>query len=162
VALDQPLLVVPSLELAEGLDQFRDRRERPDLAAYERARRGGSSAAAESPRRDKTPAMPRSAPRPEGPSQPTIRLTPTASQDIDEVPRDIIPRRLLESLQQYGATEEDDLIQAITRQLGFQRTGSRIKVKLAGCVEELAREGKVIRTDGGSLRIPTACGTKRG
>src|SRR5262245_4195795 len=30
VALDQPLLVVPSLELAEGLDQFRDRRERPD------------------------------------------------------------------------------------------------------------------------------------
>jgi hypothetical protein len=30
VALDPPLLVVPSLELAERLDQFRDRRERPD------------------------------------------------------------------------------------------------------------------------------------
>jgi hypothetical protein len=36
VALDQTLVVIHSHELAEGLDQFRNRRERPELLGWTR------------------------------------------------------------------------------------------------------------------------------
>jgi hypothetical protein len=54
----------------------------------------------------------------------------------------------MDSLRQFGATEEADLTKEVSRQLGFKRTGDWIKQKIGEGVESLIREGKIGREDG--------------
>ena len=61
---------------------------------------------------------------------------------IDEVPDDIIEKLALALLGSYGATGEDDLKQAISRQLGFKRTGKNIVARLDRTIENLKRTGE--------------------
>jgi very-short-patch-repair endonuclease len=73
--------------------------------------------------------------------------------NIEEVPPAVIEDLLLSVLGQFGATEESDLIVAVARQLGFQRTGTRIKARISACVERLLVEKRVNRTDKNALRL---------
>jgi hypothetical protein len=54
----------------------------------------------------------------------------------------------MDSLRQFGSTEAVDLTKEVARQLGFKRTGDRIKQKIGECVESLILEGKIGREDG--------------
>jgi hypothetical protein len=79
---------------------------------------------------------------------PTVRRSATPGyQNIDEVPPSEIRDLLMDSLQQFGSTEESDLTKEVARRLGFKRAGDRIKQNIGECVESLIREGKIGRKD---------------
>ena len=118
------------------------------LAAYERAR-----VAIERPTGSTEPRVPVEPESPIPPSEiipdrPAIRLAKPGYTNIDEVPPSAIRDLLMDSLRQFGSTEEGDLTKEVTRQLGFKRTGDRIKRKIGECVESLILEGKIGREDG--------------
>jgi very-short-patch-repair endonuclease len=83
-----------------------------------------------------------------------------AFQNIDEVSDAHIKDLLLALLGNYGATEEEDLKQAVTRQLGFQRMGRKIRTRIEGCIEGLIFEKKISRTDDDSLKLNSAPGLR--
>jgi very-short-patch-repair endonuclease len=133
-------------------DWLRDRgwQVRRVLSALEEARR---DAAAPPP----APAVPPADRRAEGPpaEKPpvpaaTAGKTPQpATQSygsIDEVPETTLFEVVCRTLHTYGATGESELIQAVARQLGFKRTGSRIQARIEGSLERLIRAGQVCRT----------------
>jgi very-short-patch-repair endonuclease len=92
-----------------------------------------------------------------------VRLAETPSyRSIDDVPQVTIRKLLLDSLTRFGTTGEAELVKSVARQLGFQRTGARISARLAGCLDELAREGKVGRTEDGRVRINPTPSVSRG
>jgi very-short-patch-repair endonuclease len=76
-----------------------------------------------------------------GPPQAT-----TDYESIDDVPEPVLEDLLCRALQTFGATEDTDLIQSVTRQLGFKRTGKRIQARIEECLEGLIRAGQVCRT----------------
>jgi very-short-patch-repair endonuclease len=128
-------------------DWFRDPGGQVDrvLAAYERARRDiDQPTGTPEPQVSAEPEPPIASPEPL-PVQPTIHLASLAYRNIDEVPHSVIREKLLDSLRQFGSTEDGDLAKEVTRQLGFKRTGDRIKQKIGDCVESLIREGKIGR-----------------
>jgi very-short-patch-repair endonuclease len=118
------------------------------LAAYERARE-----AIEHP---SGPVEPRNSVEPEPPILPLetipepaiIRLAKPGYRDINDVPPSAIRELIMDSLLRFGATEEGDLTKEVARQLGFRRTGDRIKQKIGEGVESLIRDGKIAREDG--------------
>jgi very-short-patch-repair endonuclease len=65
---------------------------------------------------------------------------------IDDVPGPVLRDLLYRTLQTFGATEDAGLIQSVTRQLGFKRSGKRIQARIAECLEVLIRAGQVRRT----------------
>jgi very-short-patch-repair endonuclease len=72
---------------------------------------------------------------------------------IDEVPDSVLRRALCNSLQAFGATRADDLIQAVTRQLGFGRTGKRIQARIEQCIEALIHAGEICRATDERLQL---------
>jgi hypothetical protein len=82
------------------------------------------------------------------PDRPAIRLATPGYRTIDEIPPSAILELLMDSLRQFGSTEVGDLTKEVARQLGFKRTGDRIKQKIGEDVESLIREGKIGREDG--------------
>jgi very-short-patch-repair endonuclease len=132
-------------------DWLRDRggQVRRVLSALEEARR-------EAPAPPPPPPAPRTPPRAE--DQPTEKATlPTVTPgapaqppaqvygSIDEVPEPVIREVLCRTLHTFGATGESELIQTVTRQLGFKRTGSRIQARIEASLEGLIRAGQVCR-----------------
>jgi hypothetical protein len=75
-------------------------------------------------------------------------VPPAASSydSIDSVPEVVLREALCRALHTFGATVIDDLIQAVARQLGFRRTGSRIRDRIEECLEGLIRVGEICRT----------------
>lgn len=86
---------------------------------------------------------------------------PLSFRSIDDVPESTIRELMLDSLTRFGATGAAELVKSVTRQLGFQRTGARITARLAGCVDELAREGKVSRTEDSGVRLLATANARR-
>jgi hypothetical protein len=82
------------------------------------------------------------------PNPPAIRISKPGYRDINDVPPAAIRELLMDSLRQFGSTEEGDLTKEVASQLGFKRTGDRIKLKIGEGVESLIREGKIGREDG--------------
>jgi hypothetical protein len=74
---------------------------------------------------------------------------------IDGVPDDVIEDLVLTVLSSYGATEEDELKQVVSRQLGFMRTGKNINTRIEKAIESLIRARKLLRHDGDSLKLNT-------
>ena len=72
---------------------------------------------------------------------------------IDDVPGGVIEKLVLAVLASYGATAGDDLKQAVSRQLGFKRTGKNIVARLDLSIESLVRARKLIRVDGDTLKL---------
>lgn len=63
--------------------------------------------------------------------------------NIEEVPEDVIQNAVMQILQQCGRTTRDDLIRAVARQLGFQRTGRKIQDRIDRSIEKLAHRKHV-------------------
>jgi len=68
---------------------------------------------------------------------------------IEHVPTSVIENLVLSMLGNYGVTDESQLTISVARQLGFQRTGSKIRARIAECVEylvhpHLARAGIIL------------------
>jgi very-short-patch-repair endonuclease len=108
-------------------------------------------AALEKAQRQAVPAPPTPATRPEvGPTQSlsekaALPLVPLSFQSIDDVPESLLCDVVCERLRTIGATQEGELIQDVTRQLGFKRTGNRIQARIEGSLESLIRAGKIAR-----------------
>ena len=106
-----------------------------------------------------TPVQPRGQPAEERPVNavaPAVLEAPTYGS-IDDVPETILREMLCRSLDTFGATEADDLIRAVARQLGFARTGARIQARIKSCVDVLIATGQVIPTADQRLQTaPTA------
>ena len=83
-------------------------------------------------------------------------------QKIEEVPYLEIKRLLMTALERFGATEEGDLKQTITRQLGFQRMGRIIRTRIESCIGDLIREGKICRAEGDVLKVNATPDLKHG
>jgi len=87
--------------------------------------------------------------------------SPTVSyQKIEDVPSSVIKRLILSMLENYGVTEESELTVSVARQLGFQRTGAKIRARIGGCFIDLLMEKKVVRTDEYRVKLNSDPGLK--
>jgi hypothetical protein len=77
---------------------------------------------------------------------------------IDDVPRYLMQSALTDAIQSYGAMPIEDLIQAAARKLGFHRTGSRIRDRLADEIKILEKNGALLTGIDGRLRSPASKG----
>ena len=132
------------------------------VAALEQARKAPPKAA---------PAQSRSVPKAQRADEAPVKIIPVVKRPgepeskyqfdkIDEVPGDIIEKLALALLGSYGATGEDDLKQAISRQLGFKRTGKNIVARLDRTIESLVRTRKIVRSDAETLKLNDDKGRK--
>ncbi len=76
-------------------------------------------------------------------------------RSIEDVPLSVIEDLVLSTLGNFGVTEELDMTGTVARQLGFQRTGARIRARIASCVEGLLSRQKISRTENNGLRLGT-------
>ena len=74
-------------------------------------------------------------------------------QRIEDVPSSEVKDVILSALEKYGVTDESELAVSVARQLGFQRTGVKIKTRIEGCVADLLTEKKIVRTDENGLKL---------
>jgi very-short-patch-repair endonuclease len=100
----------------------------------------------------RAPAAPETTPPAEGFSEKAaVRTVPVTSPatrsyaSIEEVPEAVLRELLCSSLHTFGATEANELAQAVARQLGFKRTGRRIQARIEACLEGLIRAGQIRR-----------------
>jgi very-short-patch-repair endonuclease len=92
---------------------------------------------------------------------PRLLSMPTATyQKIVDVPTSVIKDLVLSLLDTYGVTEQTQLTVSVARQLGFQRTGVKIRERIERCVNSLLSEKKILRTEDGALKLNTNNGLK--
>ena len=85
---------------------------------------------------------------------PKTSNTPTLDyQKIEDVPSSVIKGLILSTLEKYGVTEESELTVSVARQLGFHRTGVKIRARIRGCFVDLLTEKKIVRTDENVLKL---------
>ncbi|HXG10904.1 MAG TPA: DUF4011 domain-containing protein [Gemmataceae bacterium] len=133
-------------------DWLRDRegQVRRVLAALAKARQ---EAAHPSPA---APAPPAPCPRAEAPGEPQEPAVPAAVpsyRSIDDVPGDALRAAVLDVLRSCGNTGDEDLVKAVRAQLGFERTGPRIRERIETVIHELLRAGTICRTADGRLQV---------
>ena len=85
---------------------------------------------------------------------PRLLSMPTATyQRIVDVPSSVIKDLVLSLLETYGVTDQTQLAVSVARQLGFQRTGAKIRERIERCVESLLSDKKILRTEDGALKL---------
>lgn len=85
---------------------------------------------------------------------PPSTLTIASSYDsIDEVPDHVLQEMLLRGLRSFGATGATELTQAVSKQLGFKRTGKRIQARIEEVIEGLKRTGSICCTADQRLQL---------
>jgi very-short-patch-repair endonuclease len=136
-------------------DWLRDREKqiRRVLSALEMARRARASPAAVV---NVAPVIWPAENRPSGAVSAVSVITPTATasyESIDDVPESVVRDHARDALRDFGATEASELIQAVTRRLGFKRTGSRIQSRIARSLEALIQVGQICRTADQRLQL---------
>ena len=72
---------------------------------------------------------------------------------IYDVPEEVIEGLILEALNRYGITEQNELIKSVSKKLGFQRTGINIQNRLTQCIERLVYNERISRKDDGRLTV---------
>jgi very-short-patch-repair endonuclease len=87
---------------------------------------------------------------------PVTQPAPLNYESIDAVPESVVREVVCRTLRSFGATEEGELIQAVTRQLGFKRTGKNIQVRIGTSLEALIRGGQISRTADQRLQVVPA------
>jgi hypothetical protein len=87
-------------------------------------------------------------------------MTTATYQRIDDVPASVIKDWVLSLLETYGVTEQTQLTMSVARQLGFRRTGAKIRERIERCVDSLLSEKKILRTEDGALKLNANNGTK--
>ena len=63
-----------------------------------------------------------------------------------------IRRLLTAALGKYGGTGTEDLVKRVARQLGFKRTGPKIRERVADQVNKLAADGSLAVSGDGRIR----------
>lgn len=81
---------------------------------------------------------------------------PLRWESIEDVPESLLCEVIGETLHTFGATPEDELIQSVTHQLGFKRTGNRIHTRIKASLESLIHTGKIHRTADGRLQAASS------
>jgi very-short-patch-repair endonuclease len=104
------------------------------------------------------PARPTTPPTPTPP--PPLRTYPPPPDDptyasIDDVPDSVLQQAIFQTLASCGATEVDDLISAVARQLGFKRAGSRIQTRVKNAITKLEHGGCLVWNEDGRVQIVT-------
>ncbi len=137
-------------------DWVRDRgaQVRRVLAALEKARRQPPPSPPPSPTSPVPLPQEKHGPESGGRSVVPTHPAPANYDSIDAVPSSTIKEELIRFLQAYGATESDDLIQALARRLGFKRVGKRIQARIEEEIEWLVRAGDVRRAADQRLQVP--------
>jgi hypothetical protein len=69
------------------------------------------------------------------------------------VPTSVIRDLVVSLLETYGVTDQAQLTISVARQLGFQRTGAKIRERIERCVDRLLSEKKILRTEDGALKL---------
>jgi very-short-patch-repair endonuclease len=72
---------------------------------------------------------------------------------IEDVPSSELSGLILSTLEKYGATEESALIVSVARQLGFQRTGAKIRARIGARVTDMLTMKTIARTDENGLKL---------
>jgi hypothetical protein len=93
------------------------------------------------------------------PSAPALSppLSTPGYDSIDDVPESVLQELVRRTLHASGATEDAGLIQYVARQLGFKRTGERIRTRIEKCLEALIQAGQIGRSADGRLQVaPTS------
>jgi len=67
---------------------------------------------------------------------------------------------ILSALETYGVTEESELTVSVARQLGFQRTGAKIRARIGGCFTDLLTEKRIVRTDENGVKLSSGGGLR--
>ena len=117
------------------------------------------------------PALPESTARVERPMDevpvstnhdgPKTSNTPAVDyQKIEDVPVPVIKGLILSTLETYGVTDESELTVSVARQLGFQRTGAKIRARIGSCFIDLLTEKMIVRTDENRLKLNSDSGLK--
>jgi very-short-patch-repair endonuclease len=70
---------------------------------------------------------------------------------IDEVPSDVLKKVILEVLNRYGHTTDEELIKTVARKLGFHRVGKRIEARIGKRIADLIAAKVVRRAEGDRL-----------
>jgi very-short-patch-repair endonuclease len=135
-------------------DWLRDRETqvRRVQTALERAQREKSAEREEPPPVARTQPPTQEAPSAGQPTEEEATAAPPSGpgpsyKSIDDVPEFVLREVLTRLLRTFGATEANELIQAVARQLGFKRTGKRIQTRINQALEGLIQAGQVCRTD---------------
>jgi very-short-patch-repair endonuclease len=87
---------------------------------------------------------------------PVAAPAPLHYETIDDVPEHVLREVICRTLHTFGATEDGELMKAVSRQLGFQRTGKNIQARIGTSVEALIRAGKIRRTADQRLQVMPA------
>jgi very-short-patch-repair endonuclease len=88
----------------------------------------------------------------------TVTVTPDAASydSIDDVPEHVLREVICQALRAFGATEADELAQAVARQLGFKRTGKRIQARVEAGIDRLVQAGVICRAADQRLQVASA------
>ena len=82
---------------------------------------------------------------------------PTAPFDSwPSSPVAVILENLERVLRACGATGAEDLIKAVSRELGFRRTGSRIQSKIEDLIERALQSKTIVRREDQKLQVTEA------
>jgi very-short-patch-repair endonuclease len=78
--------------------------------------------------------------------------TAAAPRPIDKVPADEIAAAARAVLTRAFAMSRDDLVVAVARELGYQRTGGRIKIAVGRVADGMLHDGELVES-GGHVRL---------
>jgi len=73
--------------------------------------------------------------------------------EIDSVPSSDIVKFLINLLRRMGATDKDELIKQISKELGFARVGNRIKARLLEVLAQCEWKGEIETLSDGKVSI---------
>jgi hypothetical protein len=88
-------------------------------------------------------------------SEAAVTALPAAMsyESIEDVPEPVVKEIVCEALRAFGATESGELIQFVTRRLGFRRTGRRIQSRIEKALAALIRSGQIRQTSDDRLQL---------
>jgi hypothetical protein len=85
--------------------------------------------------------------------KPTKPTKPPEFDSIDKVSDAELQAALVGALTEFGTMEADDLIAAVSKRLGFKRTGPKIRDRIAGALNVLLGETKLAMTDDNRVKV---------
>jgi hypothetical protein len=73
--------------------------------------------------------------------------------NIEAVPEPAVANAIGGALRDYGSMPAEDLIAAVSRRLGFKRTGPKIRERIAGALNSQTAVGRLLVSDDGRVRL---------
>jgi len=77
----------------------------------------------------------------------------TEYEEIEVVPESALSTAILQSLVAFGSMPAEDLTAAVAKQLGFKRTGPKIRDRVIAGINNLVAEGRIVLTEDNRIRL---------